>query len=69
MNALKDLLAGSNMSKKDFLDLVKTQFGDAAQAEIDRLMAQGMTMQVYLKGLFTKKSNFHSKILVFCLSK
>ena len=55
MNALKDLLAGSNMSKKDFLDLVKTQFGDAAQAEIDRLMAQGMTMQVYLKGLFTKK--------------
>lgn len=45
MNMIKKMLEGSNMSKKDFLDLVKNQFGAEAQETLEQFMKSGMTMQ------------------------
>ena len=46
MRMLMKLLDGKNMSERDFLDLVNSQFGEAGKAELERLLKSGMTMQV-----------------------
>ena len=43
------------MSQEDFLNVVKDQFGDEAQREIEKLLKSGLTMKVmilYLHFLF-----------------
>ena len=51
MRMIMKLMDGKNMSERDFLDLINSQFGDAGKAELERLMKSGMTMQVYCRNI------------------
>merc|ERR1719500_2251830 len=49
MRMLKDIMAGQNLSEKDFLDLMKTQFGDKTREEMEEMLKSGMSMEQVLE--------------------
>ena len=49
MRMLKDIIDGQNLSQKDFLDLMQTQFGDKAKAEMEEMLKSGMSMEEVLE--------------------
>ena len=49
MRMLKDIIEGQNLSQKDFLDMMGTQFGDKTKAEMEEMLKKGMTMSEVLE--------------------
>ena len=49
MRMLKDIMEGQNLSEKDFLDLMGTQFGDKTKAEMEEMLKSGMSMSEVLE--------------------
>ena len=49
MRMLKDIMEGQNLSEKDFLDLMGTQFGDKTKAEMEEMLKKGMSMSEVLE--------------------
>ena len=49
MRMMKDIMEGQNLSEKDFLDLMGTQFGDKTKAEMEEMLKSGMSMSEVLE--------------------
>lgn len=49
MRMLKDIMEGQNLSEKDFLELMGTQFGDKTKAEMEEMLKSGMSMSEVLE--------------------
>jgi len=49
LRMLKDIMQGQNLSEKDFLDLMGTQFGDKTKAEMEEMLKSGKTMEEVLE--------------------
>ena len=49
MRMMKDIMEGQNLSEKDFLDLMGSQFGDKTKAEMEEMLKSGMSMSEVLE--------------------
>ena len=49
MRMMKDIMEGQNLSQKDFLELMGTQFGDKTKAEMEEMLKSGMSMSEVLE--------------------
>jgi len=49
LRMMKDIMQGQNLSEKDFLDLMGTQFGDKTKAEMEEMLKSGKTMEEVLE--------------------
>ena len=58
MRMMKDIMEGQNLSEKDFLDLMGTQFGDKTKAEMEEMLKSGMSMSQVLEH-FRETLYFH----------